>query len=103
MQTVLEKLAENMQIIYRKAIDADESLNALQKSGKGKFNQLFSADSGFTVHSKRFMPYVKELASQVAELADADETTLQSSLPEIVKKMELLLKTLGQFQQALKH
>jgi len=102
MHTVLEKLAENMQLIYRKAIDADESLNKLQQSGKGKFNHIFPEGSGFSVHSKRFMPYVKELASQVAELSEADEAMLQSKLPDIVRKMELLLKTLGQFQQSLK-
>lgn len=102
MQNVLDKLAENMQLIYRKAIDADESLNKLQQSGKGKFNVIFSGDSGFSANSKRFMPYVEEVATQVSELAGADQQKLQATLPEIVKKMELLLTTLAQFQHSLK-
>lgn len=102
MQTVLEKLAENMQLIYRKAIDADESLNRLQQGGQGRFNHVFPQDAGFSVHSKRFMPYVKELAGEIAVLTETDQDTLQKALPNIVKKMELLLKTLGQFQQTLK-
>ena len=102
MQNLLDKLAENMQLIYRKAIDADDSLNKLQQTGKGKFNYIFSEEAGFAVQSKRFMPYVEELAKEVAELANGDTQTLQQNLPAVVKKMELLLTTLGQFQQTLK-
>lgn len=102
MQNVLDKLAENMQVIYRKAIDADNSLNKLQQSGQGKFNLIFPQDAGFSVSSKRFMPYVEELAKQVAELAEAGQQKLQIALPDIVRKMELLLKTLTQFQQSIK-
>ncbi len=102
MQNVLDKLTENMQLIYRKALDADDSLTKLQNMGKGKFQNIFAEDAGFTVKSKRFMPYVEELAGNVAALANADQTNLQQSLPGIIKKMELLLSTLAQFQQSLK-
>ena len=100
-RTLFEKLAENMQIIYRKAIDADDVLTKLQQSGKGKFNNVFTQDSGFTVKSKRFMPYVKELAGQVIALEQAEEEELQVKLADVVKKMELLLSTLNQFKASV--
>ncbi|GAB5379863.1 MAG: hypothetical protein Alis3KO_14050 [Aliiglaciecola sp.] len=99
--TLFEKLTQNMQVIYRKAIDADDSLAKLQQSGKGKFNHIFTQDAGFSVQSKRFMPYVKELAQQVADLENTDEEKMQAKLPEIVKKMEMLLTTLSQFKVTL--
>ena len=97
MQNLLDKLTENMQLIYRKAIDADQALDKLQQTGKGKFANVFAADAGFTVQSKRFMPYVEELASDVAGLSNLASEDLQQRLPTIVKKMELLLKNLRQF------
>lgn len=101
MHSLFEKLTENMQIIYRKAIDADQSLAQLQQSGKGKFNHIFSDDAGFTVQSKRFMPYVEELANDIAQLDSIEPPVLQQSLPAIVKKMEMLLSTLAQFKTTL--
>ncbi|WJG09018.1 hypothetical protein [Aliiglaciecola sp. LCG003] len=100
-QTLFEKLTETMQLIYRKAIDADDALAKLMQSGKGKFNHIFTPDAGFEVQSKRFMPYVKELAKDITELENANQQSLQQSLPHIVKKMELLLTTLNQFKVTL--
>jgi hypothetical protein len=97
-RTLFEKLAENMQLIYRKAIDADGTLAKLQQNGKGKFNNVFTEDAGFSVQSKRFMPYVKELANQIVVLEKASAEDLQNELPDIVKKMELLLSTLNQLK-----
>ena len=102
MQSVLDKLTENMQLIYRRAIDADKALAQLQSSGQGKFAHIFNEDAGFEVQSKRFMPYVEELGKDIASLASADAPTLQSQLPVIVKKLELLMKTLATFQTSLK-
>ena len=102
MQVIFDKLTENMQLIYRKAIDADQSLNQLQQSGKGKFSHIFAEDTGFTANSKRFMPYVEELSNQIAELSQKDDQTIQNALPIVVKKIELLMKTLSQFQDSLK-
>lgn len=102
MQVIFDKLTENMQLIYRKAIDADNALAQLQQSGKGKFSNIFTDDAGFTVRSKRFMPYVEELSNQIAELAQKDDQTIQAALPEVVRKIELLMKTLTQFQATLK-
>lgn len=101
LQAIYAKLSENMQIIYRKAIDADQSLAQLQQAGKGKFNHVFSDDAGFKVQSKRFMPYVEELAGQVAQLGSQSPDQFQQSLPAIIKKMESLLTTLEQFKKTL--
>ncbi|MEP4890324.1 MAG: hypothetical protein ABJV04_09885 [Aliiglaciecola sp.] len=101
LRPLFEKLTENMQLIYRKAIDADEALSKLQQSGKGKFNHIFAEDAGFGVQSKRFMPYVKELAAEVAELETAEQQKFENALPGIVKKMELLLSTLSQLKTTL--
>ena len=98
---LFEKLTENMQAIYRKAIDADELLAKIQQSGKGKFNHVFTEDAGFSTQSKRFMPYVEELAEYIVKLQDANQQRLQSELPQVIKKMELLLTTLRQFKTAV--
>jgi len=102
MNKIINALNENLRVIYRKAIDADTALNTLQSKGKGKFNTIFAEDAGFTTSSKRFVPYVEELAGEVAVLVNADEQTLNKNLPTIVKKIELMLSTLEQFKLSLK-
>lgn len=102
MQSILDKLSDNMQMIYRKAIDADQALNQLQQSGKGKFNYIFAEQAGFQVQSKRFGPYVEELGKDIANLVQAEEQKVKDALPSIVKKMELMLLTLANFQASLK-
>ncbi|MCC2617917.1 hypothetical protein LJ739_16815 [Aestuariibacter halophilus] len=102
MQGILDKLAENLQHIYRQAIDADDALAKLAQQGHGKFQNVFAADAGFSVASKRFMPYVEEVAKQVAELSDADDKVLKAALPALVKKIELLHVTLANFKSSLK-
>jgi len=101
MRQLFQTLAENMQLIYRKAIDADAALDALQQNGKGKFETIFKAEQGFKVSSKRFLPYVEELALEIAALSEQDEEHVKSELALVVKKMERLLSTLNQFRQAL--
>jgi len=97
MQQVLAKITENMQIIYRKAIDADSSLDDLQRSGKAKFSVIFIEDSGFSTRSNRFGPYVDELAKDITmlQIGNAD---LKDDIATVVKKMELLLSILGKFK-----
>lgn len=102
MDSVVEKLKENLQIIYRKAIDADEKLNVLHQQGKGQFKTIFEANSGFKVSSKRFKPYVDELMEEVAALESAKAEDLQQTLPIIVKKIEVCFKTLASFQESLR-
>ncbi|PKI00893.1 hypothetical protein [Glaciecola sp. 33A] len=100
MQQVLVKITENMQIIYRKAIDADSALDKLQQSGKAKFSVIFTEDNGFTTKSKRFGPYVDELASDVTML-QSNDVNIENEITTIVKKMELMLLTLAKFKITL--
>ena len=100
MQQVLTKITENMQIIYRKAIDADSALDDLQRSGKAKFSVIFVEDSGFISRSKRFGPYVDELAKDITSL-QIDDSDIKDDIAIVVKKMELLLLTLGKLKVTL--
>lgn len=100
MQQVLAKITENIQIIYRKAIDADSALDKLQQSGKAKFSVIFTEDNGFTTRSKRFGPYVDELAKDVTML-QSDDGDIKNQITTIVKKMELMLLTLAKLKVTL--
>ena len=103
MQPILDKLKENIQVIYRRAVDADAMLAKLHQQGQGKFQQIFPEDAGFAVSSKRFGPYVEELAKQVIALETCDsQTEFEQQLPDVVKKMELLFSTLGNLQASLR-
>ncbi|MFT4994987.1 MAG: hypothetical protein ACI965_002029 [Paraglaciecola sp.] len=102
MQNIIKKLSENVQLIYRKAIDADNAITKLQAAGKGKFLTIFSCDGGFTVQSKHFKPYVEELAHDVSALSELSETELRLVLPGVVKKIELMFTTLANFQLSIK-
>jgi primosomal protein N'' len=102
MQTIIQKLGENVQLIYRKAIDADQIISQLQHDGKGKFTAIFPTESGFEANSKFFKPYVEELAKTVVELAEESEQEIKTALPDLVAKIELLLKTLATFQQSIR-
>ena len=102
MQQLFDKLTENMQSIYRKSIDADNAIAQLQQSGKGKFNYIFSEDAGFEAKAKQFKPYVEELAMDIASLSTESEQKVKQHLPQVVRKMELMLRTLAQFDDLLK-
>ena len=102
MQTIIEKLTENAQLIYRKSIDADATIAKLQRSGKGKFQAIFPEDAGFTASGRFFKPYVEELAMDIASLSQLDSDEQKQALPKVVKKIELLLTTLNQFQVSVK-
>jgi hypothetical protein len=100
VQQILAKITENMQIIYRKAIDADSTLDKLQQAGKAKFSVIFTEDNGFTTMSKRFGPYVDELAKDISIL-QSDNVDIKSEVAIIVKKMELMLLTLAKLKITL--
>ncbi|MFC3121184.1 hypothetical protein [Agaribacter flavus] len=101
MNNLLEALNTNLEQAYRKAVDADNSLNALQQDGKGKFTTIFGDDTPFTTRSKRFISYVQELAEDIQALKTLEDEQVKASLPSVVKKLELLLTTLGKFKQAV--
>lgn len=103
MQSILDKLKDNMQVIYRRALDADQSLAKLHQQGQGKFQQVFADDAGFEVQSKRFGPYVEELARDIVNLeAQANTEAFEPQLANVVRKMELLFSTLAGFKDSLK-
>jgi len=99
MQSIIQTLSDNVQVIYRKSIDADQTISRLQHDGKGKFSAIFAKDAGFKTSSRLFKPYVEELGADVLALEALSEEQIKQSLPILVKKIELMLKTLNQFQK----
>ncbi|SHH96853.1 hypothetical protein [Ferrimonas marina] len=97
--TIIEQYRTSLQAAYRQALDADSLLEAMQKEGKGKFAAVFREDAGFSCQANRFTPYVKELGEQL-QAFEAEPNPEQ--LPEMVRKLELLLTTLQQLRQSLK-
>ena len=95
---VLEQLQDNLQLVYRQAIDADNKLNALQQAGHGKFQAVFGKEQGFRTNSNRFLPYVKELAEELEEMKQDTELD-QEGLQLMVKRLALLLQTLQAFKR----
>lgn len=102
MQQIHQHLQDTLQTLYRKAIDADRALDRLQQDQKGKFQAIFPAESVFDAQSKRFSPYVEEVAQDWQQLKEYDEAQAKEALPVLVKKLELLLTTLAQFQDTLR-
>jgi primosomal protein N'' len=100
VEEVINKLKENLQIIYRKALDADKQLDTLNKDGKGKFTVIFGDDSEFSSRSKRFIPYVEELAIEITAL-ESEKSNHTELLPRIVKKIQTLLVTLEKFKSTI--
>jgi len=101
MQAVHQQLQEPIQTLHRKAVDADQILDNLQRDQKGKFAAVFADDSGFTTSAKRFGPYVQEIASDWQALKELDDDAAKQALAPLVKKIELALVTIAQFQQSL--
>jgi hypothetical protein len=97
MQTVIEHLNENLKVLYRQALDADQKLDELQRQGHGKFAALFQKEAGFKVESKRFKPYVMDVATDVAELAESDDLD-QDKLKTTVAKIQQLHTLLASFK-----
>ncbi|MBT0585348.1 hypothetical protein [Alteromonas oceanisediminis] len=102
MDALFQQLTENLQLIYRKAIDADKAIDDLQRQGKGKFTTIFDADSGFTTRAKRFSPYMEELAVDIQDLKALPQDELPTALPPVVKKIELMFVTLNDFKAVVK-
>jgi len=101
MQAVHQQLQETLQTLHRKAVDADQILDGLQRDQKGKFAAVFADDSGFITSAKRFGPYVQEIASDWQSIRDLSDEEAKQALVPMVKKIELALVTIAQFQQSL--
>lgn len=102
MNQVIDSLKQNLQLLYRKALDADARLDQLSAQGKGKFQQIFPAHAGFSTDNTRFSPYVAEVAEQVLQIEQAIDTPEPELIADTVKKMELLFSTLANFSASLK-
>ncbi|MEW9798415.1 hypothetical protein [Alteromonas sp. CYL-A6] len=103
MQEIHRQLQDTLQTLHRKSLDADAALDRLQQAQQGKFSAVFASDSGFETQSKRFGPYVEEIARDWQALKALDEDAARAALPALVKKIELALTTLAQFQATLKN
>ncbi|NDV91508.1 hypothetical protein GTH32_09970 [Alteromonas sp. 345S023] len=101
MQAIHQQLQDTIQTLYRKAVDADQALDRLQQDQKGKFAAVFAADSPFSTSAKRFGPYVEEIAHEWQLLKDMSDEDAKAALPSLIKKIELALVTIAQFQQSL--
>lgn len=102
MQQLHQHIQATLKDVYRKAIDADANLDALGKQNQGKFQSIFKPNEGFTTSAKRFLPYVEELSEEFAQLQNLSEEELKQALPNFVTKLELILRTLANFNFAKK-
>jgi primosomal protein N'' len=102
MNNILPQITANMQLIYRKSIDADKALDVLQKNGQGKFSVIFGDESPFSTREKRFIPYVEELATNITGLENASKLEPEL-LKVIVEKIQAMLVTLESFKTTLKN
>lgn len=93
MNTILSHLENNMQEIYRKAVDADSYINQLKKQGMAKFASVFPNQSLFNCSGSAFMPYVSELSEDIEQFKQTPND--ESQLTLILKKMEQLHKVLA--------
>lgn len=97
MQAVIEKLNENLKVVYRQALDADKKLDELQQQGHGKFIALFDKNVGFDFEAKRFKPYVLDVAGDVESLSNMEQLDEQK-LKNAVLKLQHLLQLLATFK-----
>ena len=97
MQAVIEKLNENLKVVYRQALDADKKLDELQQQGHGKFTALFDKNAGFGFEAKRFKPYVLDVAGDVESLSNMEQLDEQK-LKNAVLKLQHLLQLLATFK-----
>ncbi|MCC5853268.1 MAG: prephenate dehydrogenase [Alkalimonas sp.] len=101
MEQLLDQLDANLKELYRKALDADQALDALKKQGQGKHQAIFPASAGFQQQSDRFMPYLAETAELVAAMRQSQQFNT-ATLQRAVQQLKQLHQTLLEFQQAVK-
>lgn len=99
MKNILPHLDQNIQEIYRKAVDADATLAELKKQGMAKFTSIFPEKSAFNCTEKTFMPYVAELTEDIEQFRQTEQ---QQQLASILSKMEQLYKLLGTMKNITK-
>lgn len=99
--TIFEQIQQNIQLVYRQAIDADQQLDSLKQAGHGKHKAIFTKEEGFVTESNRFKPYVAELVEEVEELKKREQPEGQV-IADVVARLGVLLQTLQLFKQKAK-
>ncbi len=99
MQSVIQSLKQNLKVIYRKAVDADNRLRQMQQSGLGKHGRIFVEAAGFKIESRSFLPYVQELSDDIEALEQLESDEQQMALANVVKKIEHMHVTLATFNK----
>ncbi len=98
---VFEQIQQNIQLVYRQAIDADQRLDSFKQAGHAKHKAVFTKDKGFVVQSNRFKPYAAELAEEFDDLKKQEQPDNQA-IAELVARLGVLLQTLRLFKQKAK-
>ena len=98
---VFEQIQQNIQLVYRQAIDADQQLDSFKQAGHGKYKAIFSKDEGFVIESNRFKPYVAELVGEFEELKKQEQPDNQV-IADLVARLGVILQTLQLFKQKAK-
>ncbi|MCE0557062.1 MULTISPECIES: hypothetical protein [unclassified Motilimonas] len=102
-EQILNSIKENIQLIYRQSVDADQSIEALKEQDKAKFTAIFGDNTPFTTRSALFLVHVEELAADLLALQQSrSDAEFERDLPRLVKKIELMFKTLQGFKQGLR-
>jgi hypothetical protein len=102
-EQILNSLKENIQIIYRQSVDADQSIEALKEQNKANFSAIFGDSTPFLARSPLFLVYVEEIVADMLTLQQTQsDDDIKRLLPGLVKKIELMFKTLQAFKQGLK-
>mgnify|MGYP000474687320 CR=1 FL=1 len=92
-----QHVIDNISIILKKSLNADATLMDLREKNKAKFQAIFKTDAGFNCTADTFQPYVEEVADELLVWQKSQDEQL---LVTLVKKIELLLKMLANFEQS---
>ncbi|MBR9727582.1 prephenate dehydrogenase [Shewanella intestini] len=98
---IIQQIKENLQTAYRQSIDCDSRLDELHKAGHGKFVSIFNKEQGFNEQSNRFLPYVKELATDFDRF-QSNQHIAPEELESFVKRLATLLQTMQVFKLSSK-
>ncbi|MTI12775.1 prephenate dehydrogenase [Sansalvadorimonas verongulae] len=96
-EAVVNKITDSLKALYPLAQSADEQLDMLKKQNKGKFSAIFLKGSPFTAESDRFLPYMVEVAHELAELAKVDDKLYVKHLNQLMHKVQLMHEVLTKF------
>ena len=97
-QNINQQLIENISIILKKSLSADETLAKLREAKQASFDNIFKKDAGFKCSANTFQPYVEEVAD---DLVLWQQTQAKETLVLLVKKIEQLFTVLASFEQSV--